>query len=380
MKHVLVTGGNFLNQGAYLMLVAAAQGVREHLGAQPVISFRFGSEREKRWIGYETLLAEERLGFFPRLGRNTKTQKLRDRLPFVTASDVDAVFDITGFAFGDQWVDAPLMRRARNYENWKKRGVPIYMMPQAFGPFEKTAEPAKLAIESSRIAYARDNDSLEYVNGLFHGRQPGNVRHSPDFTGAVHGRFPVGYEDLRGAAAIVPNWNIAERAGSDGDRNAYVRNLAAAVRTLREAGMPVYGLTHEGRKDRAILERVAELVPDFRIVSGLNGIELKGLLGTCSLVVGGRYHALISALAQGVPAILHGWSHKYRWLAEDYDVAELISDPLGPEADLTALIGTVLADQSIRERILAASAEVKAKNGVMWGDIAKDFSGVAARR
>ncbi len=81
MKHVLVTGGNFLNQGAYLMLVAAGRAIREVLGAQPVISLRFGSERDKRWIGYETLLAEERFGMFPRLGTSDWSRAWRERLP-----------------------------------------------------------------------------------------------------------------------------------------------------------------------------------------------------------------------------------------------------------------------------------------------------------
>jgi colanic acid/amylovoran biosynthesis protein len=252
------------------------------------------------------------------------------------------------------------------------------MLPQAFGPFESTAEPSKLAIQSSRLAYARDDDSLAYIKQLFDGALPTSVLRAPDFTGSVKGVFPEAFRRLVGGVAIVPNWNIHERASTGSNPNAYIDNLVEAVRASREKGLNPFGLCHEGSRDRRLLELVKNRVPDLEIVGGLDGVELKGLLGAMSLVVSGRYHALISGLSQGVPSILHGWSHKYRWLAEDYDVESLVIDPFAEPGTITSLIGQTLGQPDLVARIRKASTEVKAKSLTMWSAIAADFSGTSS--
>ncbi|WP_156665642.1 hypothetical protein, partial [Rhodococcus phenolicus] len=71
-KNILITGGNFTNQGAYLMLCAAAEQIRSRWGAQPVIAMQTGTERAKRWVGLDSLLEFPRFrisvwgGFFDR--------------------------------------------------------------------------------------------------------------------------------------------------------------------------------------------------------------------------------------------------------------------------------------------------------------------------
>ena len=61
----------------------------------------------------------------------------------VKRSQVDALIDISGFAFGDAWGPGPLKNFSTIAKYYFTGGCPVLMLPQMFGPFEN-AENAKL--------------------------------------------------------------------------------------------------------------------------------------------------------------------------------------------------------------------------------------------
>jgi hypothetical protein len=361
--NILITGGNFLNQGAFLMLVAAATEIRERFDAQPVVEVQYGSERQKSWYGLETLIGIQKLHIRPYLDGGPRWQRVKDRMPFVLGSDIDAVFDVSGFAFGDQWSDANLSRKAAYFAYWKAKDVPVYLLPQAFGPFTKTSGPATLAI----------NDSRNYVNSL---RTHSAITQSPDFTTVLHGQKPTQHvvDTYSGAVPLVPNWNIVSRASKE-DASAYISNLAMAATELKAQGLRPYGLSHEGKKDTELLRVVAEKVTDFPIHVPRDGLEAKWIIGTAPIAVAGRFHALVSALSQGVPSVIHGWSHKYRWLAEDFGVPGLVRDPYEAPEDIRNAIASLVSEQkALRPTIESFAAIRKSEVIGMWNHIYDDFS------
>lgn len=375
---VLVQGANFQNQGAYLMLVAVTQEIRSRFAAVPVLDLRAANQRQKASVGAETLWTPKLARRFGVRGGSWFPDRSRDRWPYLMASQIDAVMDVSGFRYADAWANDRLMHYADYLAYWAGHGVPVYMLPQAFGPFEQTAAPAERALSAASVVMPRDPDSEAHVRSLL-GEAPASkiIERFPDFTVTVPGRFPSGHAHLRGGAAVVPNWNIASRGSEQDARERYVAVLVHAVEQLRGRGLRPYGLSHEGKRDLEILLEVASRVPDFEVVSGLDGVASKGLLGTARLVVSGRFHALVSALSQGVPSVLHGWSHKYRWLAEDYGTAATLADPYDP-SDTARAIAAAHEDDDLRASVERSGRSRLAEVEAMWRLLEEQLTAAAA--
>ncbi|MDI2035765.1 polysaccharide pyruvyl transferase family protein [Paenarthrobacter nitroguajacolicus] len=371
-KKVLIIGAEFNNQGAYLMLRAVAQGIRQHLDGTPVLEHTVGNKRQKRAVGA--------LGLAPykltsRITNRWIQQAACNIAGVLSVHDIDVVLDASGFRYGDQWRSLDLALTAERLEMFSKLGVPVYMLPQAFGPFDETRDISGRLLESSRLVFARDPQSAQYLTDSVREKYlKERIRTSPDFTGPLKGSFPSGYSHLSGAVPIIPNWNIVERATSPEQVRNYKLALAGIADAIRDTGARAYGLSHEGPRDSALLAEIAQLTrAPFEVVNGLDGLSSKGLIGSAPLVISGRYHAISSALSQGIPVVAHGWSHKYRWLLDDYRVEELLVDPYAPPTDQIARAVNLLSDRRMRERIAVAGEQVALDVDAMWGSIREEL-------
>lgn len=373
-RKVLVIGGNTQNQGAFMMTIAAANAIRAELGAQPVVEGHFSTGAGRAWYGLQPMLGAQRVPFHLRGPRGLTSGKMARVSPWALESEVDAVFDVSGFVFGDQWVDLDLTKRARYFEYWSGRGVPVYLLPQAFGPFEHTAGAGQRVLDAAAMTFARDTKSLEHIRSITD-TWDDRVRLAPDFTVLVNAEKPRSAAALSvaGAVPIVPNWNVAKRDGANGSR--YLESLQATVGYLTEKGIPFFGLCHEGEGDRKLLEQLAMTQPELRIITGLNGLEAKWLIGQAPFIVAARFHAIVSALSQGVPAVMHGWSHKYSELASDYAASELLVEPSDVAANLTVLARLVEPQSlaGISKRIKGRAEVEKRRAAEMWQAIGADF-------
>ncbi len=217
-------------------------------GAQPVIAMQTGTERAKRWVGLDSLLEFPRFRISVWGGNPDRLRGLRHRLPFVVGSEIDAVFDVSGFVFSDEWEHLDLRRRADDLIRWSERGVPVVLLPQAFGPFRNVTAPVSDLLDTCELVYARDPDSATFLKGIARSADAyEKISVATDFTTILTPEEPHGTAHLRGMVPIVANWNIAKRAAvHGGSKDAYLRNLEEVVRVVRAHGHEVYGLCHEG--------------------------------------------------------------------------------------------------------------------------------------
>jgi len=350
-----VRGVSPVNRGAQLMLRA----VVDRLGGDFDLS-------SNPWQG--DFSARARLG----LGQTLHHYKYRrlsvvvgDRIPrvvgdkfgFVRDKDIDAILDASGFAYSDSFSLDRHQREAFFGRRWSSAGKPKVMLPQAFGPFRDQAKAAltKEIVAQASLVFARDDVSMQYLSEL---RTGAEIRRSVDFT---IGLAPAPLDPLMSDdfAAIVPNAKLISSGTTT--REQYVSILRAYIGAARRAGLrPVVVVHEDGDADIADELAAAEGID---VLGHVDPLVLKAMLAQASVVVASRFHAVVGALAMGVPCVALGWSHKYEELMRDFGVAEWVAklDDDAPET-FDLVNGDALGAQTIRDKKPSLVAEVES----MW--------------
>jgi colanic acid/amylovoran biosynthesis protein len=134
---------------------------------------------------------------------------------------------------------------------------------------------------------------------------------------------------------------------------------------------PVFVL-HDAVEDRLVIEKVRAAGHHLPVIEHDNPQVLKAVLGQASLVLGSRFHALVSSLSQGIPCIGAGWSHKYPELFADFNCRDLLIADLSDKNVLREAIGQLASPEGhihVTERITAAAAPIMAANQCMWREV-----------
>ncbi|MFG6095988.1 polysaccharide pyruvyl transferase family protein [Leptothoe sp. ISB3NOV94-8A] len=327
----LVEGANFHNKGAELMLLAIQQELSEwHRDNTVSMELRVGSVQQRNNAHVKHLIQYESAKFpwvEPSLNAFCRTlpKPIRKQLNVVLQSEIDVVLDASGFCFSDQWGVKPTQLKRQLFEKWKKRGKKIVLLPQAFGPFTTPdiQQEFKQVLELSDLVFARDKESLEHVQKIAGSSH--NIKLAPDFTNLLKPKIPTYANKLSGRPCIIPNTRMLDKTGATVKEN-YLNLLSFCIKSLQDKGMEPFILVHE-TFDIKIAKTLQEFVSgDIEIVQEEDSLYLKGILGGCSLVIGSRFHGLISSLSQGIPCLGTGWSHKYQMLFDEYSCANFLID------------------------------------------------------
>ncbi|WP_299656932.1 polysaccharide pyruvyl transferase family protein [uncultured Jannaschia sp.] len=375
-----LVGPWILNKGDDLMMRA----VLDHCGDR-----RIGAPRELWPAGVPKRLVPQMLPphageFRASLGRPALLARLaakRTILQFAEARapywfgaapthGLSALLDCSGFAYGDTWSPARILQRHGYYHGLRQRGVRIVFLPQAMGPFEKpdVRNAARRLFTLGDLIYARDEDSLAYLHGL---DLPEHVRleRCPDITHLLDGTPPKtpGWERR---VAIVPNARMTDRTSPE-RAGAYLDFLVWAAEVARAEGCEPCLMIHESNDAGIVTELNARLAAPLP-VHDVDAVATKGILGACRAVVASRYHALVSTLSQGIPAIGTSWTHKYDRLFEEYGHKGAL---LRPEVDADRLEAHLQAAirapsrTALVARLGAAATAQKDRVRAMWDTV-----------
>jgi len=363
------------NKGAELMLYAILQEIeRRYPNAKVYLPF----SRIKQGVEYVKTNLDFRTTPFSKFAVITHLQRILFKLHLsqniytrtLIVRDADWFIDGSGFAFGDQW-DINKMR-IKMWENMLKplhnRNCKIVFLPQAFGPVEKPNTRKILSVlnKYANILMPREQVSYNYLkeSGVVDMQK---VRKITDFTSLVEGEFPLGYEPLKNGICIIPNRKMITQGKISYDD--YILLLSSFIKEGKKSGHPVYLLNHEGPKDAELCIKCKESIGgDIVAVTGLNALQVKGLIASAYLVITSRFHGLASALNSCVPVLATSWSHKYEELYRDYELDGYVL-PLNNHDTAMALVKRLIEQQNnkrIRQHLALQVPKVKAQTQKMW--------------
>lgn len=219
-------------------------------------------------------------------------------------------------------------------------GTPVVKIAQALGPFTEPLNRAaarallpRMAAIVARGAVTRSHlDGLGLTNVVDGADLAFTLEVRPEEDAAANERAG-GFFDDGGVVGFSPSVVLAKSAAARGED--YVSDVVAQIDYVTgELGRKVLLVAHSARGHtdkthnndlplcREIYARLADkdrvLFPDAEVPSQ----ELRALIGRSEAFVASRFHAMVSALATGVPVLVVGWSHKYREVLDMFGLAE----------------------------------------------------------
>lgn len=378
--NILVVGGHFYNKGAHLMLKAVIEEFKKHTKYKLFLSPCAGTKDQISNLGYSTINyplkhVTDYRGFdiFLKLGSILKylRESYRGQLPI---EDIDVVLDISGFAYSDQWGKGAVLNVNKLISFFKKRQAKYIFLPQAFGPFSgvEIKEYMKKAIENSDLVMARDKNSYQMLIDL---TENDKIKQYPDIT--INLKTEKTSEKVfTNYSCVVPNERMLDQGGEFWPIGKYLSYVNKAINLLlAKTDHKVILLIHDkGEGDTNLANSLKKNYPDNdRVIVYYeeDTMKLKSILGNTNILIGSRFHALVSALSQNIPSMALGWSHKYKMLFDEYNISDFSYDK--PNDDLFDSSLLNLLDIEFRKELInkisSSNLTMLRKNQEMWSEV-----------
>ena len=366
-----VTGTNTQNKGAELMLVAIREHFADRPGVQLAVNQFFGTYAERAKYG---LLQKVDLNGWgrSRVAVTLMPAEFRRSFGLVRDDDVDVLLDASGFAFGDQHPPWRTLQFAKRVEAVTQAGKDVILLPQALGPFETPAirEAFARIVDAADLVFARDDVSMKHAQDA--AGKPDHLKQAPDFTNLVEPDRAV-EGDASSRATVVPNQRMVEKADTEEEAAAYVPLMGRCIEAVAETGLEPVLLLHEEEDDELASDIQEHVERDIPVRQKTDPVALKRFLGESHLVVGSRFHALVGALSQGVPAIGTSWSHKYEMLFEEYGCSDLLLSVSADEEEVRTRMAKATGPEraDLVARLDEHRAQLKRETRTMWQRVDK---------
>lgn len=380
--YVLCEGGNVHpegNKGDELMLHTVMHRLRE---INPEIRFVLphftGDFIYRARIGtYQLLWPGDWRSLSGTIGR-VILNRFRESFGIVAEKELSWIVNFQGYRYADFGEDI-VRKDYRNDLRRRRKGIRSIFLPQSYGPFNslEVARMTRSILESAALVGVRDTESEEYLRDI--GIPSDLMFKSPDITVDFACQTASTFSDMsERIVAIIPNIWMIERMPQVQSLQ-YITFLERVIKRLNEHGVKVELINHAPFQDDRVFNAWAEQVGrNFAPIAERSPVELKRRISRCLFVVGSRYHGLVAALSQNIPALATSWAHKYNGLYDDYGIENLL---LSPDDDEDVLLTTLdrLCDQStndiLRRQLALANERNHFRLNELWARVHQLMAG-----
>ena len=287
---------------------------------------------------------------------------------------IDYYLDASGFKFSDQFPINPLgiNQIEKKLSGYNKKGTKVVYLPQAFGPVEKQGTRDALSVLSkySTLIMPREKISYQYLQQANVDMK--KVKMFTDFTSLVDGVFPEKYKHLSNGVCIIPNKKMVDKEIISYPD--YISLISQIAKCAEQSGHPVYLLNHEGIGDEQIALQCQETLNNkVEVVTGLNALEVKGMIASAYLCISARFHGVASSLNSIVPCLATSWSHKYKELFSDYGISDAVLAVDNADKCIEKIKSylDLQLNQSIRIHLMIQVGKIKEQTQEMWKTVWK---------
>ncbi len=351
----LLAGGEFNNKGAEAMTLIAMSHICKNDSEAKIYMFGTGYKQPfemKKDITYiinTKWWLRERMGrrpvccykarfidliklFWPgkvsSLGKKKKSEQI--------LRNIDVVIDISGFAFSSKWGDDGAIEWLDQLGLMQTYGAKVYIMPQSFGPFDFISPDivnyGKKVLSKCEYIYAREKKGYELLKGLGLTNveyMPDSVLIEKDFDSSLVIKDIEKYREEFNYKTdhnfcIIPNYRLIDQGGMD--KNKLINFYTDLVERYKSS-FDIYLVAHAGEDlgiCKAMKEKYKENDRVILINHIMNSFNYEEFIKRMDFIIASRYHAIIHAYKEYVPAVILGWADKYQGVAEEMKQTEYI--------------------------------------------------------
>lgn len=386
MRNIIIAGGGLVNKGAQAMTLISICELKKRYPDHRILllSWNTGPEERKRYAMYDLeLLAVPPLKFAG-AARNPLKRAMYTLRYGKAFTDVDAIYrntdlliDISGYALGSIWSAKVCNDYLDNIEQALAYCIPVYLMPQSFGPFDYRDDAGRTVdartrrlFPKVRHIFAREREGYDTLVSRY-GLTNVTLTHDMvlasrihDFSPALRGEIQWSLPEISGKSmCLIPNVRVGDNGIHD------IKKLyCTAIEAGLAQGLTVY-ITYHSTQDRGLCcDLKAAFADNDRVIlleHDHSCMEFNELVKKFRFVVASRFHAIVHALKNGVPCIALGWATKYMNLMKLFHQEQYVFD-LRNTVDSSRVTRAVtqMADncQQESQAICAALPELQKEN------------------
>ena len=320
-KHFLITGAQFANKGAQSMLFTAASELRKRFKDAIIWYLPLDADRYTKAV-------QEKYDFMFLLDGFDLKSQVYEILP-----QLAAIIDVSGYALSSYWEHAWYMRILRMAYRYD---IPLYLMPQSFGPFDFEEEKQKelrVYLPFARQIYVRERAAFEQMKALYNLKNIALAKDMVLQNKEIDGRYlyAVPREKIKGKklttkpnVAVIPNIRNYEF----GIRERILAVYQRIIRALLDKGKHVYIVPHSDDSVACadIYRMFQENPAVYLIEEEMDCVEFGAFTKNFQYLIASRFHAIVHGYKNGVPSIAIGWADKYRELLDSFSQGDYLFD------------------------------------------------------